>query len=139
MKYRCNTATAPAYKNYGGRGIRVCDEWCNSYTAFKLWALESGYKDNLTIDRIDNDAGYTPDNCCWITKAENTAKANRSVVRRKANRGEYFGVSPQGVLHIFDNASEFARQHSLSPNAVRYFANQGSGLHHGWYFGFTNT
>lgn len=70
MKGRCNNPKATNYKYYGGRGITVCDEWKNSYAAFREWALANGYKDGLSIDRIDVNGNYTPDNCRWITMAE---------------------------------------------------------------------
>lgn len=55
------------YKNYGGRGITVCEEW-KDYLTFKKWALENGYSDTLTLDRIDNDKGYYPGNCRWADR-----------------------------------------------------------------------
>jgi len=76
IKKRCLNANVYEYKNYGGRGIKVCPEWKDSYSAFKFWALLSGYQDNLTIDRIDNDGNYDPNNCQWITRAENTRKGS---------------------------------------------------------------
>lgn len=69
MKQRCYNPNATGYKNYGGRGIKVCDEWLNSSEAFYLWALQ-GYKPGLQIERIDNDGDYCPENCKWITKSE---------------------------------------------------------------------
>lgn len=70
MKNRCYRKSYHAFNHYGGRGITVCDEWLNSFEAFRDWALANGYADNLTIDRIDNDKGYSPDNCRWVTMAE---------------------------------------------------------------------
>ena len=67
MKNRCADKTL---KNYGGRGITVCDEWQNSFEAFYQWAMQSGYNDNLSIDRIDNEKGYSPQNCRWATNKE---------------------------------------------------------------------
>lgn len=72
MKQRCHNPNNKAYPRYGGRGITVCDEWRNDYAAFEAWAISNGYKDNLTIDKIDNDKGYSPDNCQWITQSENS-------------------------------------------------------------------
>jgi hypothetical protein len=68
MISRCYDDTYENYKNYGGRGIRVCDEWKNDYLSFKSWALNNGYSDNLTIDRKDNDRNYEPSNCRWATE-----------------------------------------------------------------------
>ena len=90
MRQRCNRPTHHAYSLYGGKGVKVCEEW-NDYTVFKEWALSHGYADNLSIDRIDPDKGYCPENCRWLTPSENTARANKNHTTRKVIRGE--GVS----------------------------------------------
>lgn len=74
MRERCNTPTSSNYKKYGGRGIKICSEW-DDFAVFREWALSHGYSDDLTLDRIDNGKGYSPDNCRWTTyleQAQNT-------------------------------------------------------------------
>ena len=70
MKTRCYNKNFIYFKNYGGRGINICNEWKNDFSSFYNWAINNGYKENLTIDRINNDGNYEPSNCRWITRAE---------------------------------------------------------------------
>jgi hypothetical protein len=72
MKNRCNNPKTKDHKNYGGRGIIVCEEWKNSYQNFRDWANANGYSDSLSIDRIDNDKGYSPNNCRWVSQKYQT-------------------------------------------------------------------
>lgn len=67
---RCNNHNHVHYERYGGRGIKVCDEWANSFESFREWAMANGYSDDLTIDRKDNDGNYCPENCRWSTDKE---------------------------------------------------------------------
>ena len=70
MKQRCNNPKHIQYADYGGRGIKVCSEW-NDFKRFYEWAISNGYKETLFIDRKDNNKGYSPENCHWVTKVEN--------------------------------------------------------------------
>lgn len=71
IKGRCYNPNDKSYHRYGGRGIRMCDEWLDDYSAFESWALEHGFQEGLAIDRIDNDGNYSPDNCRFVTAKEN--------------------------------------------------------------------
>lgn len=138
MKYRCYTETANEYWNYGGRGIKVCDEWLgiNGYNNFKEWAIDNDYDDTLTIDRIDGDGMYDPKNCRWVSLSENVAHANRCNRRqhRRSNRGTYY-AEQDGYYVVFENACEFAREQDLNANTIRRKAHC-SGVYKGWHFGF---
>ena len=75
MKQRCNNPKNTRFSNYGGKGIKVCQEWDASYDSFAKWSAENGYTDDLTIDRIDSSKGYCPDNCRWIPGGLNSSLA----------------------------------------------------------------
>lgn len=78
MRSRCNRKKDPAFRFYGAKGIKVCEEWENDFLSFKEWAELNGYTDKLTIDRIDSKKGYSPDNCRWLTPSENSARVKFS-------------------------------------------------------------
>lgn len=106
MKARCYNGNRPDFERYGGRGIRVCGEWREDYTAFRDWALAAGYSDSLTIDRIDPDGDYCPENCRWAD-----AKTQANNVRR--NRViEYLGERK--------TMSEWAEDFGLSYSAMQH-------------------
>jgi len=89
MKQRCNNKNSDDYKYYGDRGIKVCEEW-NDFAVFRDWALANGYSDDLTIDRIDNDVGYRPDNCRFVGRSVQMQNTRRIYAHNKSG---YRGVS----------------------------------------------
>ena len=96
MRYRCEKEYNTHYDRYGGRGIKVCDEW-SSFEVFERWARSNGYSDNLTIDRIDNNGNYEPDNCRWVDMV--TQSRNKENSRMITYNGE--------TLHIMDMAEKY--------------------------------
>lgn len=107
MKDRCGNKNAPEYENYGGRGISICQEWLDDFMNFYNWAMANGYRDDLTIDRKNNDKGYSPDNCRWATAKEqaNNKRGNLCVLyyREKMTIAELADVTGKKY--------EFIRKH----------------------------
>ena len=80
MKNRCYNPNEPAYKNYGGRGIKICNEWLKNPELFYEWAIKNNYRDDLSIERINVNKGYEPNNCTWIL-LKNQPKNTRKSIR----------------------------------------------------------
>jgi len=115
LKTRCENSHCEAYKNYGGRGISICEEW-RSFEPFLKWALKNGYRSSLQIDRTDNGLGYSPQNCRWVTPAVNArnrratklspadvTKIRLRINEEKATRvalAKEYGVCPATISHI---------------------------------------
>jgi hypothetical protein len=106
MLQRCNNKKTKSYKDYGERGIKVCDEWSkkDGFMEFYNWSIGNGYSENLTIDRVDNDMGYSPNNCRWITKGEQQLNKRNSITI------EYKGMKK--------TIKEWAKIYDLNVNAL---------------------
>ena len=108
MKARCIDSNSQKYPSYGARGITVCDEWLKSFDSFYKWAMSNGYADHLTLDRIDNDGNYCPENCRWATPKEqsNNTRSNHFVEfnGEKHTISEWSsitGISKSALYHRF--------------------------------------
>ena len=106
MKERCYRKAHSHYKDYGGRGIIVCNEWIDDFIAFRDWSLKNGYTDNLTLDRIDVNGNYEPSNCRWVTQEEqaNNRRNNKFVVYK----GEKYTLA------------QFARKFNIPQSTVSF-------------------
>lgn len=93
MKARCKGSTSHNKKYYTDKGITVCDEWVNDFPAFKAWALQNGYNDTLSIDRKDNNSGYSESNCRWSTQS---TQVENTRILKSTNTSGYRGVSKNG-------------------------------------------
>lgn len=108
IRARCNNPKNSVYKYYGRRGITVSDEW-NEYINFKNWALNNGYKEELTIDRIDNNKGYYPENCRWV-----------DMTTQIRNRSNSWYVEIDGeVKHYVEWCELYGIDHLLFQNRIR--------------------
>jgi len=88
MKSRCHNSKSTGYENYGGRGIKVCKEWKNDFVTFERWAKSNGYSDDLTIERVDFNLDYSPENCEWIP-----------IFEQSRNRRSLLLISKDGVTN----------------------------------------
>lgn len=110
MKNRCYIKSCCSYPLYGGRGIKICEEWKTDFAKFRDWALANGYEDGLSIDRIDPNGNYEPGNCRWATAKEQRAN------QRDTERGKK--VTINGVTR---SKSEWAAEYGVSPAEVYYY------------------
>ena len=111
IRQRCQNSNNPAFKNYGGRGIHMCDEW-QQFKPFYEWAMTNGYSEELEIDRINNNGCYSPDNCRWVTRetqANNTRKNHYVTYKGETHTisewSEIIGISKQTLCSRINNWS----------------------------------
>jgi len=97
MRSRCNNPNNPKFAGWGGRGIKVCTEW-DSFAAFQAWALSSGYKESLSIERKNNDAGYSPDNCIWANSI--TQARNRRIVKTAPDGRSWAEIAEENGIPV---------------------------------------
>lgn len=105
MKYRCSNSSYADYKYYGGRGIKIYEPWVNDFALFRKWAMQNGYDDTLTVDRIDVDGDYSPENCRWV---DYTTQAN--------NRTNNVFIEYSGETHTI---AEWSRITGLTYDHIR--------------------
>ncbi len=126
MKERCQNPNHPQFKDYGGRGIIICNRWMN----FVNFLEDMGEKpEGLTLDRIDNDGDYEPGNCRWATWKE-------QIQNRRDRKDQYFfiAMNEQGTMIASNNQHEFARQHGLNWRHINDCLNGKRKSHKGWRF-----
>ena len=115
MIQRCTNPRHPSYRIYGGRGITVCKQWFDC-SKFATWAKKNGYASGLSIDRIDNDGGYSPENCRWVTKKEQQRNLsfNRMIsfngrTQCMAAWAEELGIGYKALEHRLDRWKDVQR------------------------------
>lgn len=130
MKARCSNIHEPCYYRYGGRGIKICQEWEHNFEAFYNWAINNGYSDELSIDRIDNNGNYEPNNCRWATMKEqsNNRRTNIKITIGNATKTlkqwcEIFELDYSTISARYQN-NEFISIDELFNGHSQYRGNQ---------------
>lgn len=111
MIRRCHDPRRKDFSKYGGRGIKVCDEWRESYDVFEQWSLSHGYRDGMTLDRICNNRGYSPGNCRWISKRQQS-------YNRKSNRY----ITIDGRTQTLE---QWAAEMGMGPDVIKHREDRG--------------
>lgn len=126
MLNRCYNETNNRYHRYGKRGITVCDEWRNDYEIFRTWALSNGYRDDLSIDRKDNDGDYIPSNCKFSTnaqQAQNRSKKRENVgVHRHGNKWQATITANKKTIYLGTHPTEKAALDARKAAELKYWS-----------------
>ena len=109
MKQRCYKKSDKDYRWYGAKGITVCDEWLNNTKLFEEWAFNNGYENHLTIDRLDENKNYCPDNCVWVTKEDNSKYKSTTSL-----------IDVDGIIHT---GRDWAKTLGLGVNMINRYIN----------------
>lgn len=120
IKQRCYNPKTPGFEYYGGKGVKMCEEWLEDYDVFRDWSLSHGYIPNtsLSIDRIDSNGDYCPENCQWIPLGENSARSNYGRQQVFTKMTDVYAISPEGERIDIINISKFSREHNLNISCV---------------------
>ena len=122
MVYRCYNENDGQYSLYGKKGIKICDEWLNNPPSFEQWAMSNGYSDYLTIDRIDCNGNYCPENCRWVTLKDNARYKSTTIlidvdgeIKTGREWSKYLGIGESTInkyrrKYGYDNTVEFIRR-----------------------------
>lgn len=135
IKQRCYNKNNPKYYCYGNVGITMCEQWLSNYNTFKTWAIANGYKQGLTIDRIDPTKNYSPQNCHWISRSQNSIKANIGKHKNKTKLKQLYAVSPNGQTIQIKNIKRFAAENGLNISTVSAILHgRCKPYYRGWFF-----
>jgi len=141
MKQRCYDEKTIGYKYYGGKGIKVCDEWLDSFESFYEWAMNNGYKDDLSIDRIDGNKDYCPENCRWATTSEQAKNKDFTNLKEKARKRmnkkvRQIDMKTNEVIKEFESISKAKEETGIT--TISHYLNGRSNHSGGFYWEYCN-
>ena len=135
MIQRCYNPNNKNFTDYGGKGIGICEDWLNNPKSFEDWAISHGYENDLTIDRIDSNKNYCPDNCQWITLEENSRRANANFIEADGKTlsgtqwAEMLGFGKNTINKLIrkyplNKVEELIRRRIKNPDKIRSYPKQ---------------